>query len=150
MGPHAEGHGGTTYCAVASLMLMDRLSALRSVPSLIQWAILNQGEGFCGRPEKPQDTCYSFWLGATLQMLGAYDLTAREGNRKFNLSCQTCRGGFGKQVNGRPDLLHSCYALCGLSFMGLDELAPLEPRLGLTLKTAARFRLRPLHNGPSA
>lgn len=149
MGPHSEGHGGTTYCAIASLSLMNRLSALRDAPSLLRWGLINQGEGFRGRPEKPQDTCYSFWMGATLQMLGAYDLTEREGNRKFNLSCQTSRGGFGKQEPGRPDLLHSCYGLCGLSFIGLDDgLSPLDPRLGLTLKTAARFRLPPIGKNP--
>jgi geranylgeranyl transferase type-1 subunit beta len=146
IGPHAEGHGGTTYCAIASLMLMNKLSALPRPENLIRWAILNQGDGFKGRPEKPQDTCYSFWVGATMSMMGVYDLTNREGNRKFNLSCQTMRGGFGKQEACGPDLLHSCYGLCGLSFMGLDNLLPLEPRLGLTQRAAAHLGLPPLNS----
>jgi len=144
IGPNAEGHGGTTYCATAALMLMGRVSALRDHQGLIRWALLNQGEGFRGRPEKPHDTCYSFWLGATLQMLGVYHLTHPEGNRQFNMRCQTSRGGFGKQDDCGPDLLHSCYGLCGLSFMGCDNLLTLEPRLGLTHRAVARLNLPPL------
>lgn len=32
-----------------------------------------QGHGFCGRVNKTADTCYSFWVGAALHMLGAGD-----------------------------------------------------------------------------
>ena len=30
---------------------------------------MNQGEGFSGRPEKPEDACYSFWMGAALKLI---------------------------------------------------------------------------------
>ena len=35
---------------------------------LIRWCINRQISGFQGRPNKPADTCYSFWVGATLEV----------------------------------------------------------------------------------
>jgi len=144
IGPEAEGHGGTTYCGVAALSLMGRLDMLRDLGGLTRWCVMSQGAGFRGRPEKPEDTCYSFWTGATMSMLGVYDFTNRDGNRAFNLSCQTERGGYGKQPEYPPDLLHSSYGLCGLSFIGKEPLQPLEPRLGITQRAASPLKLAPL------
>ena len=88
-----EGHGGTTYCGVASLALMGKLEVLNVDAALkvskflnflclhllelnakflsvyTQWCILNQGDGYRGRPNKPPDCCYSFWMGATIKIL---------------------------------------------------------------------------------
>jgi len=144
IGPGSEGHGGTSYCGVAALSLMGRLDELKDRQGLVRWCVMNQGAGFRGRPEKPEDTCYSFWSGAIMCMLGVYDFTNRDGNRAFTLSCQTNHGGFGKMVDCPPDLLHSSYGLCGLSFIGKDGLLPLEPRLGITLRAAAPLQLPPL------
>jgi len=49
-------------------------------------------------------------------------------------------GGIAKHPDTRPDLLHTHYALCGLSLAGTAGLAPLEPRLGITARAAARAR----------
>ena len=35
---------------------------------LVNWLIHRQEGGFSGRPGKPADTCYSFWIGATLEV----------------------------------------------------------------------------------
>ena len=43
MGPGQEGHGGSTFVAVASLFLMKRLSQLRDRKGLLRWCIRNQG-----------------------------------------------------------------------------------------------------------
>lgn len=64
--------GGTTFCAVASLYLMGELETSltqRQTESLKRWCMLRQQSGFQGRPNKPVDTCYSFWVGGTLQVL---------------------------------------------------------------------------------
>lgn len=42
----------------------------------------NQIDGFQGRPNKPVDTCYSFWIGASLKILNAFHLTDYEENRR--------------------------------------------------------------------
>ena len=62
--------GGSTYCALASLVLMNRLNTLTSdqLEKIKRWCIFRQKSGFHGRPNKPVDTCYSFWVGASLKV----------------------------------------------------------------------------------
>lgn len=40
----------------------------REMRRIRRWCILRQQNGFHGRPNKPVDTCYSFWVGATLEV----------------------------------------------------------------------------------
>ena len=64
--------GGSTFCAVAALMMMSRMDSVltgKTLQKLHRWCISRQQSGFQGRPNKPVDTCYSFWLGATLQVI---------------------------------------------------------------------------------
>ena len=91
-GPGLEAHGGPTYLAVASLELMDRLHDLGEDrrQRLVHWCLMRQGHksGFMGRPNKPEDTCYTFWVGATLSILGKLDLTSAGDIINFVLSTQ--------------------------------------------------------------
>uniref|UniRef100_A0A8C7LV56 Protein geranylgeranyltransferase type I subunit beta n=1 Tax=Oncorhynchus mykiss TaxID=8022 RepID=A0A8C7LV56_ONCMY len=60
-----ESHGGSTFCAVAALCLMGKLEEMFSESELnriCRWC-MRQQNGFHGRPNKPIDTCYSFWVG---------------------------------------------------------------------------------------
>lgn len=79
-----ESHGGTTYCAVAALCLSEQLNILsqKEIEKMKRWLVFRQVDGFNGRPNKPVDTCYSFWIGATLKMLGAFELTDYNENRR--------------------------------------------------------------------
>ena len=92
--PGREGHGGSTFCGIASLYLMGVLDDVMAreelrgwKETLIQWCVKRQftkpridsenneqqnvfynGEsnnaaGMQGRPNKLQDTCYSYWIG---------------------------------------------------------------------------------------
>ncbi|RPA82853.1 terpenoid cyclases/Protein prenyltransferase [Ascobolus immersus RN42] len=76
--------------------------------------------GFAGRPGKVADTCYSFWVGASLQMLKASHLCNLELDTKFLLEgTQSVIGGFTKLPGeGFPDLLHS---FLGLAALGLPK-----------------------------
>ena len=49
---------------------MNRLEALTSdqLEKIKKWSIFRQKSGFHGRPNKPVDTCYSFWVGASLKV----------------------------------------------------------------------------------
>lgn len=38
-----------------------------------KWCLFRQKSGFQGRPNKPVDTCYSFWLGASLEVVESDD-----------------------------------------------------------------------------
>lgn len=124
-GPFLEAHGGSTFCAVAALYLFNRLDSLKPVElSLLkQWCLKRQESGFQGRPNKPIDTCYSFWIGATLRILDSFQFVDTSANRKWLLSVQdNVVGGFGKWTTTNPDPLHSYMGLASLSMMGEPDL----------------------------
>lgn len=77
----------------------------------------NQCPGYNGRTNKDNDSCYSFWIGATLHLLGVFGLTHVASTREFLL--QQCQhrllGGFAKFPGAPPDILHTYYSLCWLS-----------------------------------
>lgn len=63
--------GGSTFCALASLVLMNKLNDCftpMQIEKLKRWCLVRQKNGFQGRPNKPVDTCYSFWVGASLKV----------------------------------------------------------------------------------
>jgi len=70
--------GGSTFCGVASLSLMGKLDLLSSdqLEGLKKWCIRRQQSGFQGRPHKPVDTCYSFWIGASLNVRNTVEHTS--------------------------------------------------------------------------
>jgi geranylgeranyl transferase type-1 subunit beta len=41
---------------------MGTLEKLQNIPQLVKWLVRRQGLGFQGRPNKLEDTCYSFWV----------------------------------------------------------------------------------------
>lgn len=78
--------GGSTFCALASLVLMNQLDSSLVADELEQikrWCLFRQKSGFQGRPNKPVDTCYSFWVGASLEVYLNGQFPARIG--KFTL-----------------------------------------------------------------
>jgi prenyltransferase beta subunit len=132
---------------------------------LTQWCVQRQIGGMQGRPNKVEDTCYSYWIGGTLKLLGSssFDLLDHDALRTFVLSCQSAMGGFSKTRNAFPDMLHSFYSLSYLnlsnhqsSFLLLQDddnnnndndtkqsqIIPLKEMnctLGIGMETAAKF-----------
>ncbi|XP_066589698.1 geranylgeranyl transferase type-1 subunit beta [Prorops nasuta] len=135
-GPGYESHGGSTFCAVASLFLMNELDNVlteQNLDRLKRWCIMRQNNGFNGRPGKLSDTCYSFWVGATLQLLKVSELSDPEENKIFILDTQdTIIGGFAKYSNYLPDPLHTYLGLCGLSLMGEPALSEIHAALNVS------------------
>ncbi len=146
--PGREGHGGSTFCGIASLYLMgvlDEVMAREDLAgwkdNLIRWCVMRQhwlpkatnndqtsnngyieGEtytttaaGMQGRPNKLEDTCYSYWIGGTLHLLSSSHVLDGWALREYVLECQTPYGGFGKVLGTMPDMLHSFYSLAWLS-----------------------------------
>ena len=149
-GPFLEAHGGSTYCAVASLKLFGRLSSLtdREIELLKQWCHTRQQTGFQGRPNKPVDTCYSFWIGATLTMLDSYQYIDSSANRSWLLSVQDyLTGGFGKWTTTSPDPLHSYMGLSALTLSGEAGLETVYAPLNIT-KRAVDY-LHKLQSSPN-
>jgi len=142
MRPGGESHGGTIYTALAALELMGTLPKLRRKPDLVAWCVGRQVGGFQGRPNKDEDTCYSFWIGASLALLGAGELTDLDALAVFAFNCEGSHGGIAKCVGNHPDVLHSHYALAGLSLRGWPGLLPLEPGLGITARACQAAGLR--------
>ncbi|XP_035236366.1 geranylgeranyl transferase type-1 subunit beta [Anguilla anguilla] len=135
-GAGLESHGGSTFCAVASLCLMGRLQEMFSEKELNRirrWCIMRQQTGFHGRPNKPVDTCYSFWVGATLELLDVFQYTNFEKNRRYILSTQDrLVGGFAKWPDSHPDALHAYFGICGLSLLGESSLRKVHPALNVS------------------
>ncbi|RYH30290.1 hypothetical protein EON65_05600 [archaeon] len=96
--------------------------------------VFRQNGGFEGRTNKVVDSCYAFWIGASLSMLGAFEDVDIESTNAFILEkCQVTKhtGGFRKYEDSYPDLLHSFYSVCWLSLSG--TLKSLDPALAIPL-----------------
>ncbi|KAL5569108.1 hypothetical protein UlMin_025683 [Ulmus minor] len=142
--PGSESHGGATYCAVASLRLMGFIeddilsksgsSSIINVPLLLDWSLQRQATdgGFQGRPNKDSDTCYAFWVGAVLRILGGHKFIEEKSLRRFLLTCQSEYGGFSKFPEQFPDLYHSYYGFTAFSLLHEPGLNPLCAELGIT------------------
>lgn len=173
-----EAHGGNSYCATAALVALGRLRDV-NVDALLDWACMRQMSyegGFQGRTNKLVDACYSFWVGAIFPLLQFADAshpyhpvrpeddpqvtpTAAEmsglfdGNalQKYILECsQERRGGFCDKPTVAPDLLHTCYALSGLSiaqqyggaqFSDAIAVSQTDPVYNITVDKAVEARL---------
>lgn len=95
--PGAEAHGGYTFCALAALNLLNSLHRIKDPMRLIHWLLSQQVDplgGFRGRTNKLVDACYSFWLGASFDCIGAAKLFDSAALQQFILAaCQDPKGG---------------------------------------------------------
>ncbi|KRG03379.1 geranylgeranyl transferase type-1 subunit beta [Drosophila mojavensis] len=145
-GLEGEAHGGTTFCALAALELSEQLHRLDevTVERIKRWLVFRQMDGFQGRPNKPVDTCYSFWIGAALCILNSFELTDYAQNREYIMSTQNnLIGGFAKWPKSTPDPFHTYLGLCGLAFIGEPGLNAVMPSLNISM--AAYKHLNQLH-----
>ncbi|KAJ7186770.1 terpenoid cyclases/protein prenyltransferase alpha-alpha toroid [Mycena filopes] len=80
--PLGEAHGGYTFCALASWVMLQSFLPSTSSPSqpkinknsLLRWLVQMQGApvelgGFKGRTNKLVDGCYSWWVGGAFALL---------------------------------------------------------------------------------
>ncbi|KAI8812508.1 geranylgeranyl transferase type-1 subunit beta-like protein [Cladochytrium replicatum] len=137
--PLQEAHGGSTYTAVAAMALAGVLEDTISPgekTKLLEWLMWRQDGGFHGRPNKPADTCYSFWVGASIAILGHYDLVAFDANDEFLETTHSRWGGYSKHPEGYPDVLHSYMGLAGLSLSGIhNDIQPVDPMVNASVDT---------------
>lgn len=137
----AESHGGAVFVAIASLVLSGRMMQLKCEQSeLMRWLVFRQQGGFQGRCNKSPDSCYAFWNGAALNLLGKHSLVDIPSCKKFINSCQFRFGGLCKYPDTIPDVMHSYLSLAWLSVAAhssdyeddedkLCNLAPLDTKL---------------------
>jgi protein farnesyltransferase subunit beta len=127
--PGHEAHGGFTFCGIAALALLGKLSML-DVPKLIRWLTNRQmfyEGGFSGRTNKIVDSCYSFWQGACFNILfenkdqlgsqfANMDLlySSEDLQKYLLLGCQGSSGGMMDKPSKGVDPYHTMYSLIGL------------------------------------
>lgn len=151
--PGAEAHGGSTFCALAALKLMSKLDETMNneeINLLIRWCMNRLEQGFSGRPNKDQDTCYSFWIGACLVILDHFKFVEQNKLLDFILTAQEERGGLSKVPDFYSDPLHTYLGFAGLTFIDDDiclkkrvDLLKLDPTLNISMR--ARSSLDKLH-----
>ncbi|UXI14418.1 geranylgeranyl transferase type-1 subunit beta [Sarcoptes scabiei] len=124
--PGTEAQGGSTFCAIASLHLIDQLKSLTEdqKSKITEWCLRRQTEGFSGRTGKKDDTCYSFWVGATLTLLNSFIFINDKKNSEFIQSTYASDiGGFAKFPYTGPDLMHTFFGLSTLSLRIIDNFS---------------------------
>lgn len=102
---------------MAALALAERLDTISDQDRVIQWLLDRQirNLGFQGRPSKDADVCYSFWCGASLQILGAHSYIDSASDVAWILSAQSPMSGIAKTPGELPDVLHSYLGYVALS-----------------------------------
>ena len=123
--PHTEAHGGYTFCAFASLFLLNKepQAVIEQIKfdKFVRWCLERQTYegGFSGRTNKLVDACYGFWIGALIPMVDVLrkshtiDKVALK-NYMLRVA-QVESGGFRDKPGKLVDFYHTNYALCGLS-----------------------------------
>ncbi|KAJ1840721.1 geranylgeranyl transferase type-1 subunit beta, partial [Coemansia sp. RSA 2708] len=124
-----ESHGGHLYCCIAGLSLMGRLDALPSRQRTLQWALFRQSGGYQGRANKAPDVCYSFWVGASIEILGGHDLVDSSTVVHFIQQCESTIGGLSKWPGYLPDPLHAALGIVGFSFHRPEQFPHISPEL---------------------
>jgi geranylgeranyl transferase type-1 subunit beta len=111
------------------------------VPSLSSLS-LNEAMsiGFNGRANKIADTCYCYWVSASLEIVGQGKLIDSESARRFLLDHTQHRiGGFGKEPGYPPDLYHSYLGLATLAMMKEPGIKEVDPVLCASIETKERM-----------
>ncbi len=96
--------------------------------------------GLNGRCNKAADTCYCFWVGGALHILGRGDLIQAVPMRRFMLDkMQHQVGGFGKYPGSPPDVYHTCFGTVILGVMGEEGLNEVDSSLAVPVETVRRI-----------
>jgi len=109
---------------IAALALAGQLDQVPHRQRLERWLLSRQvpGGGFQGRVQKDQDTCYSFWCGASLRILTAHAFVDGVSDAKWIFSAQSPMGGFAKVPGENPDVLHSYLSYVSLAMHAENDL----------------------------
>lgn len=138
-----EAHCGMTFCGVAALRLLNCSDTLRHLQRKITryctarqnsnpWEAEGDGEyndGLQGRPNKPCDTCYTFWVCGTLSLLRDAALSYCIDGQQLRLFVDSCsdQSGIAKTDEHEPDPVHTALANCGVCIIS-GEFDPLWMR----------------------
>jgi geranylgeranyl transferase type-2 subunit beta len=96
--PGTESHSGQIFACLGALTIAGRVDDVVDKERLGKWLSERQvdGGGLNGRPEKTEDVCYSWWVGASLKMIGKLHWIDKVKLKSFILECQV--SGISRQV----------------------------------------------------
>ncbi|MEN2496607.1 MAG: hypothetical protein MHMPM18_001105 [Marteilia pararefringens] len=136
--PGSEVHSGYTYCAVASLVMLDSLDKC-DITSLRNWVLKRSRtiEGaFTGRAGKSFCTCYTLYVGSIIKIINNFMNRKNQSEEDKILMyfdeeklIKCLRGSFdhpscnfGKNPLFKGDIYHTCYTLGGISVLGVKSM----------------------------
>jgi geranylgeranyl transferase type-2 subunit beta len=125
--PGAESHAGQIYCCLGFLSLVQRLDNLNeSTRNMLGWWLcerqLDKSGGLNGRPEKLPDVCYSWWVLASLKILGKIQWVNSKKLSQFILAAQDEEtGGCADRPGNVPDPFHTLFGIAGLSLLNIYD-----------------------------
>lgn len=145
--PDAESHAGQVFCCVGALALSPcGLESLDEAARdrLALWLCERQLPcgGFNGRPDKREDVCYSWWVLASLHMLGVPDFIDGNALAGFIANCQDEDGGIADRPDDLPDVFHTFFGVAALSLLGNDKVQAMDAALALPKVVVARLEER--------
>ncbi|THC99294.1 hypothetical protein EYZ11_001200 [Aspergillus tanneri] len=127
--PGAESHAGQIFTCVGALAIAGRLDLVNN-DRLGGWLSERQVEkgGLNGRPEKLEDVCYSWWVGASLAIIDRLHWIDGEKLAAFILCCQDPEsGGISDRPGHMVDVFHTHFAIAGLSLLKYDGVKEVDP-----------------------
>lgn len=134
--PDAESHAGQIFCVLAALALLGTPTP-PAAAALCEWLASRQLPcgGLNGRPDKKEDVCYSWWVVASLSILGHVGWIDAAALQRFVLGCQDPdAGGVADRVGDLPDVFHTFFGLAAL------DLLPTTTKQEQTTQAAARVK----------
>ncbi|KAL3445680.1 terpenoid cyclases/protein prenyltransferase alpha-alpha toroid [Aspergillus insuetus] len=127
--PGAESHAGQVFTCVGALAIAGRLDLIDK-DRLGRWLSERQVDngGLNGRPEKLEDACYSWWVGASLAMIDKLHWIDGSKLAASLLRCQDPEaGGFADRPGHAVDVFHTHFALAGLSLLKYEGVGEIDP-----------------------
>jgi geranylgeranyl transferase type-2 subunit beta len=101
--PGAESHAMQILVCLAALSILGRLDAVSDKEKLGRWLSERQvdGGGLNGRPEKLEDVCYSWWVAASLHIIGKLHWIDEKKLTRYILECQVSGMALGSAKTDR-------------------------------------------------
>ncbi|XP_044094420.1 geranylgeranyl transferase type-2 subunit beta isoform X2 [Neovison vison] len=133
------------YCCTGFLAITSQLHQVNS--DLLGWWLCERqlpSGGLNGRPEKLPDVCYSWWVLASLKIIGRLHWIDREKLRSFILACQDEEtGGFADRPGDMVDPFHTLFGIAGLSLLGEEQIKPVSPVFCMPEEVLRRVDVQP-------
>ncbi|XP_061834901.1 geranylgeranyl transferase type-2 subunit beta isoform X2 [Nerophis lumbriciformis] len=140
-----------SFCAVATLALLCKMDAI-NIDKAVEFVLscMNFDGGFGCRPGSEShagqlpDVCYSWWVLASLRIIGKIHWIDKDKLRSFILACQDEEtGGFADRPGDMVDPFHTLFGIAGLSLLGDEQIKAVNPVLCMPEVVLQKLCLQP-------